>query len=39
VTSLTREAVAPEESRILFSDGSAEIVLPGYSAAVITLPE
>ena len=39
VNSLTREAIAPEESRILFFDGSAEIVLPGYSAAVITLPE
>ena len=38
VNSLSREAVAPQSSRILFREGIAEIVLPSYSAAVITLP-
>jgi Alpha-L-arabinofuranosidase len=38
VNSLNSENVAPEKSEIFFRGGSAEIVLPGYSAAVITVP-
>ena len=38
VNSLNQESVAPQELPVVFREGEAEIVLPGYSAAVITLP-
>lgn len=38
VNSLNHEAVAPKERSVVFREGEAEIVLPGFSAAVITLP-
>ena len=38
VNSLGKETVAPEASTIVFQNGCANITLPGFSAAVITLP-
>lgn len=38
VNSLSQEVVVPKELPIVIRDGEAEIVLPGYSAAVIMLP-
>ena len=36
--SLTTEKVLPVESALAFSDGAAQIILPGYAAMVITVP-
>ena len=38
VNSADKERIAPVETEILFTGGNTEVTLPGYSAAVITLP-
>ena len=38
VNSLRQENVAPKTIPVEFRAGEAEITLPGFSAAVITLP-
>ena len=38
VNSLSKETIAPEHIAFVFQDGSAEVTLPGYAAAVITVP-
>lgn len=38
VNSADKERIAPVGTEIVFTGGNAEVTLPGYSAAVVTLP-